>query len=178
MAAVTPVLDRYYATFSTLGERFMQLRWHRTGEQAGEWAIDQQGRGEQIQAELRTAVKGIFDGSENGEIALPASMRRRTASLAEVVALARTHVFRNNYGDREIEYAPEPEANTRLSQGLAAIAKGIAALNRRKEIAEDDLRDTFRVATDRISDTRRQLLLALIRGADPDQTPHFPNRQG
>ncbi len=171
VAAVTPVLDRYYAIFSTLGERFMQLRWHRTDEQAGEWAIDQQGRGEKIRGELRTAVKGIFDGSTDAEVTLPNAMRTRIASLAEVVALARTHVFRNNYGNREIEYAPEPEANTRLSQGLAAIAKGIAALNRRAEVAEADLRDTFRVATDCISDTRRQLLLALIRGADVDHLP-------
>jgi hypothetical protein len=98
-------------------------------------------------------------------------MRNRIASLAEIVALARTHVFRNNYGNREIEYIPEPEANTRLAQGLSAIAKGIAALNQRREVSEDDLRDAFRVATDCISDARRQVLLALMHGKDIDQLP-------
>ncbi len=166
VAAVTPVLDRYYSIFSTLGERFMQVRWHRTDEQAGEWAIDQQGRGEQMRKELSEAVRGIFDRSTNGEVVLPKAMRRRIASLAEIVALARTHIFRNGYGNREIEHVPEPEANTRLSQGLAAIAKGIAALNRRNEVAEDDLRDAFRVGMDCISDVRRQLLQAMIRGTD------------
>ena len=169
VAAVTPALDRHYSIFSTLGERFMQVRWHRTDEQAGEWAINQQGQGEEIRAALSRAVKGIFDASTNGVITLPPAMRTRVASLAEIVALARTHVGRNNYGNREIEYLPEAEANTRLSQGLAAIAKGIAALNRRNEVAEADLRDAFRVGMDCISDARRQLLIAIIRGQDVEQ---------
>jgi hypothetical protein len=169
VAAVTPALDRHYSIFSTLGERFMQVRWHRTDEQAGEWAISQQGQGEEIRAALSGAVKGIFDASTNGVVTLPPAMRTRVASLAEIVALARTHVGRNNYGNREIEYLPEAEANTRLSQGLAAIAKGIAALNRRNEVAEADLRDAFRVGMDCISDARRQLLIAIIRGQDVEQ---------
>src|SRR5260370_20346785 len=103
VAAVTPVLDRHYSIFSTLGERFMQVRWHRTDEQAGEWAIDQQGQGEEIRAALGAAVKGIFDGSANGAVALPLAMRTRIASLAEVVALGRTHAFRNTYGNHDIE---------------------------------------------------------------------------
>jgi hypothetical protein len=38
IAAVTPVLDRYYSIFGVLGERFLQLRWHRPdSEEAGEW---------------------------------------------------------------------------------------------------------------------------------------------
>lgn len=169
IAAVTPVLDRHYSIFSTLGERFMQVRWHRTDEIAGEWAIDQQDQREKIQAELANAVKGIFNASANGVVSLPKPMRQRIASLAEIVAIARTHVFRNNYGNREIEYVPEPEANTRLSQGLAAIAKGIAALNRRDSVDEPDLQDTFRVGMDCIVDPRRQILQAIIAGTDVER---------
>jgi hypothetical protein len=29
IAAVTPVLDRHCSMFSVLGERFLQVRWHR-----------------------------------------------------------------------------------------------------------------------------------------------------
>jgi len=168
VAAVTPVLDRHYSIFSTLGERFMQIRWHRTDQNAGEWAIDQQDQRGQIQAQLAAAVNGVFNSAANGPITLPKPMRQRIASLAEIVALARTHIFRNNYGNREIEYVPEPEANTRLSQGLAAIAKGIA-LNRRDFVAEPDLQDAFRVAMDCIVDPRRQLLQAGIAGAGVEQ---------
>src|SRR2546429_642303 len=69
----------------------------------------QQGRGEEIRAELGAAVKGIFDASRNDEIKLPPTMRTRLASLSEIVALARTHVYRNGYGSRDIEHVPEAE---------------------------------------------------------------------
>jgi hypothetical protein len=60
------------------------------------WAIDQQGQGEKIRAELGKAVKAVFDNSADGPSALPLAMRNRITSLAEIVALARAHVVRNN----------------------------------------------------------------------------------
>jgi hypothetical protein len=99
---------------------------------------------------------------------LDAKSEKRLASVAEIVAIARTHVYRNSYGSREIEYAPEPAANTRISKGLASITKGIAALNNRRNVAEQDLQDAFRVALDSISDNRRRLLLAIVQGTIPE----------
>jgi len=64
IAAVTPVLDRNYAMYSTLGERFLQVRWHRPDSpEAGEWAIRQQGREEEIQRECSEAIQGLFKAS-------------------------------------------------------------------------------------------------------------------
>ena len=144
IAAVTPVLDRHYAIFTTLGERFLQVRWHRPNSpEAGEWAINQQGHETEIQGELRGAVKEIFGQSSKEPPELGLGMPRRIAHFAEVIAVARTHVYRESYGDRDIEYVPEPEANTRISKGLAAIAKGIAALNRHKMVSEEDLQGCF-----------------------------------
>jgi len=78
--------------------------------------------------------------------------------------VSRTHVFREGFGRRDIEYVPEPEANTRISKGLAAIAKGIAALNQRNEVAEQDLQDTLRVGLDCVPEIRRRLLTAALKG--------------
>jgi hypothetical protein len=167
VAAVTPAIDRHYGVFNVLGERFLQLRWHRPDSpEAGEWAIDQQGQEEQIRADLAAAVKRIFDGADKTVPVLARDMRKRVASLAEVVALGRAHVYRSSYGNREIEEVPEPEANTRLSKGLAAIARGVAALNRRAEVAEADLQDTMRVGLDCLAENRRRILLAAIKGRD------------
>src|SRR5207302_1583305 len=68
--------------------------------------------------------------------------------------------------NREIEYAPEPEANTRISKGLAAIAKGVASLRGHEEVAEDDIQDVFRVGLDCLPDYRRRLFLAAANGGD------------
>lgn len=172
IAAVTPVLDRTYSVFSTLGERFLQVRWHRPNSpEAGEWAIRQQGRETKIRDALRHAVKEIFAQAREETPLMSVSMTRRIAAFAEVVAIARTHVFRESYGGRDIDYVPEPEANTRISKGLAAIAKGIAALHRRRKVTEQDLQDALRVGLDCLPEVRRKLLLAAMAGQDLKAVP-------
>jgi hypothetical protein len=160
VAAVTPVLDRYYSIFSVLGERFLQVRWHRPNSpEAGEWAIVQQGSEGDIRREAREAIQETFKSARRDAPRLTAEQGKRIASLAEVVALGRTHIFRSGYGNREIEYVPESEANTRISKGLAAIARGVAGLHGRKTVAEQDLQDAMRVGFDTLPDARRRLLL-------------------
>jgi hypothetical protein len=123
IAAVTPVIDRHYSVFSTLGERFLQIRWHRPASpQAGQRAIRQQGSEEIIRKQLQQAIKDVFDRSLRLAPTMNAHAERRIASLAELAAIARTHVFRSNYGKHEIDCVPESEANTRIFKGLAAIA--------------------------------------------------------
>jgi hypothetical protein len=169
IAAVTPVLDKCYSIFSVLGERFMQLRWHRPeSEEAGEWAIRQQGREGQFQDDIKHAVRGALDAATPLAPRLCKDMQERIASLAEIIAIGRTHVYRSSYGNREIEYAPEPEANTRLSKGLAAIAKGAASVRGHEAVGEDDLQDAFRVALDCLTDYRRRLFLAVAYGQDAE----------
>ncbi len=164
VAAVTPAIDRHYSIFSTLGERFLQVRWHRPGSEAGVWAIRQQGTEEEIQQELREAVIAIFKATPVVQPVLTEEDQVRIASLSEVIAVARTHVFRGQ--DRNIEYVPEAEANTRISKGIASIAKGIAALNGRTEVAEPDLQDAFRVGFDSLKANRRQLFMAIRQNHD------------
>lgn len=172
VAAVTPALDRHYAIFTVLGERFLQVRWHRPDSPvAGEQAIDQQQNEDQIRAECQAAIAEILERSVAATPSLPREAKRRLAALAEVVAIGRTHVFRNSYGTREIDYAPEPEANTRISKQLASLARGIAALNRRAQVAEPDLQDAFRVGLDCLPVNRRKLLLAALAGHDLNSVP-------
>lgn len=167
VAAVTPALDRHYSIFSTLGERFLQLRWHRPdSEVAGEWAIRQQGKEEEIRQEARRVIGQIMSNSLNEPPVLQDEMKKRIANMAEVIAVGRTHVYRNNYGRREIEYVPEAEANTRISKGLAAIARGVAALNRHEEVGEEDIQDVFRVGLDCLPQNRQRLLLAVLQSKD------------
>lgn len=172
IAAVTPVLDRHYSMFSVLGERFLQVRWHRPDSAvAGEWALRQQGQEFKIQTSFRNAIKKVFKELPPQAPELSPEMRKRLAALAEVVALGRTHIFRNNFGSREIEYVPEPEANTRVSKGLGAMVRGIAALCGHPAVTEEDFQDAVRVAFDCLPDNRRKLLNAAIKGENPGVVP-------
>lgn len=169
VAAVTPVLDRHYSIFSTLGERFLQVRWHRPDSpEAGERAMDQQGHEKQIRLELCESIKNIFDNTTATVPTLPTGMRKRIAALAEIAAIGRTHVYRSGYGNREIDYVPESEANTRISKCMAAIALGIAALNGRTEVDQQDLQDAMRVGLDSLTDIRRSVFGAIVEGRDPN----------
>lgn len=172
IAAVTPVIDRHYSVFNVLGERFLQVRWHRPDSpEAGQRAIQQQGMEKIIRKQLRAAFKSLFEAETDTPPTMSSKSERRLANLAELVAIARTHVFRGSYGNREIEYVPEPEANTRISKGLAAIAKGIAALNGREVVAEQDLQDVFRVALDCISENRRRVFIPIAQGRNANSFP-------
>lgn len=172
IAAVTPILDKHYSVFSTLGERFMQVRWHRPdSEEAGVWAMRQQGNEQELQARMKELVRLTLEEATKTAPILSEDMQRRLASLAEIIAIGRTHVYRSSYGNREIEYAPEPEANTRISKGLAAITRGIASVRRRKVVSEQDLQDVFRVGLDCLRDNRRRILLAVTKGQDVSTLP-------
>jgi hypothetical protein len=163
IAAVTPALDRYYSMSSTLGERFLQVRWHRPARVAGERAIDQQTSESNIRQEIIHAVQAVFNEASPDVPEISNAVRRQLAAIAELVAVGRTHVYRSNYGNREIEEVPESEANTRVSKGLAAIARGTAALCRQESVGDAVLRDAYRVALDCVPPLRKQILLAAIR---------------
>ena len=168
IAAVTPAIDRQYSIFSTLGERFLQVRWSRPdSEVAGEWAINQQGKESQIRARAQRIITDAFENATKVPPQLSPEKATRLASLAEIAAIGRTHVGRDN--SREIEYVPEPEANTRIAKGLAAIAKGLGSLYGRSVVSEQDLQDATCVGLDCMSSARRAAFDAIALGRDVDQ---------
>jgi hypothetical protein len=98
-------------------------------------------------------------------------MLQRIAAVSEIVAKARTHVYRSAFGNREMEHVPEPEANTRIAKGLAALARGIASLNQHEVVGEEEFEDIVRVAFDTVPENRRRLLKAIIEGRSPESVP-------
>jgi hypothetical protein len=178
VAAVTPVLDMYYSIFNVLGERFLQIRWHRPDSpEAAEWAIRQQGHELMIRESCRKAVQPIFKAALTHKPILSKAMIQRLAKLAEIAAIGRTKVIRSSFGNREIEFVPEAESNTRIAKGLAAIALGIASLNQHEEVQEDDLQDAFRVGVECLPELRGTLMLAALRGDDLNAIGQRTNRE-
>ncbi len=131
---------------------------------AGEWAIRQQGNEMLIRRDLRGAVNTLFEGANSSPPELSPEAIRRLAMCGELVAIARTHVYRESFGGRDIEYVPEPEANTRIAKGLADIARGIASLLGKDAVGEPEMQDAARVGLDSIPDLRRRIL---IQGTSP-----------
>jgi hypothetical protein len=160
--ATTDEVDRHYAVFQTLGERFVMVRWGRPGGiEAALKAMNQDCEGRA--ADLRTAVHRLVTGVSKHEPELSPELQQRIAALAEFAVRGRTHIHRNGRS-KEIEYVPEPEAATRLAQQLAQLAKGSALVMQHAGVEDDDYRLVKRVAFDCIPAPRRRLIDALIRG--------------
>jgi hypothetical protein len=160
-AAATPALDSYFSVFQSLGERFVLIRPARPdGVESAIRAIKQ----DRIKAkqEVREAVRNLFDEMPDFEPEISQENLEGIAALAEFTVRARTHVPRSGYGNKQIEYVPEPEAPTRLGQQLAQLAKGSALIACRCEVKTEDLMLVRRVALDCVPAIRRKILTALI----------------
>jgi len=170
LAAVTPIIDRHYSIFSTLGERFLQVRWNRPSLEAGILAQKQQGKEKQIRNQVKKAVRRLFlDSTVNGNQGPPPKLskthRKRIAQFAEIIAKGRTHVYRDRYS-RQIDYVPEAEANTRIAKQLSALAKGIASLEQKPSVTEAELQDAFRVGLDCLPPNRRKIIVSALTGKE------------
>ena len=162
VAAVTPAIDRHYAVFNVLGERFLQVRWDRPdSEEAGVRAIAQQGRENGIREKTRQIVGELFRNALGTPPEMTPTMIRRIAAVAEIVAKGRTYIYRNGL-KRDIDYVPQSEANTRIAKGLAGIARGIASLRGESTVGESEFQDVVRVAFDSLPENRRKVMKAIL----------------
>lgn len=162
LAAATPEIDRCYSIFQSLGERFMLIRWHRPGGvEAAEIAMRQ--NDQELKQALKGAVHKLLAKPTVVAPQLAKADEHRIAALGEIAVRGRTHVPRDGYR-KEIIYVPEAEANTRLPQQLAQLAKGSAILSGRELVAEQDMALVTRVAFDCIPAARCTILNGLIQG--------------
>lgn len=178
LAAVTPDLDRFYAMFSSLGERFMAVRWNRPGMDAGEKAAAQQGHEIEIKSALQNQARDLFldvIGEDKVKLESPVATLEqihRTAQMAEIIAWARTRCRWEGQGDNKtIVDVPQPEANTRLTDGFLAVQKGIASLEHRDCLTDDDYHDGVRLAFDCLIPAKR-MILQNARSQVQDKIPH------
>jgi hypothetical protein len=163
MAAGTGDVDRHYAVFASLGERFLLIRWPRAGMEAAQRAVKHDMPS--VQREISEAAHLLLQDLELGQInpGVPSEIEEdRIPALGDFIAYCRTQLVRDSRGSRDIIDVPEAESATRISQQLCQLAKGSALLDRRAEVNEEDWRLITRVAFDCMPPTRRKILDALI----------------
>jgi hypothetical protein len=161
--AVTPEVDKYTSMFSSLGDRFVMVRWKRVGGiDAAIRAMHQDDAAKD--ADMRQAVAALFNAIEDApEPTIPMHIERCIAALAELIAIGRTPIRRER--DEEIEYVPEAEGATRLAKQFCQLAKGSARLELRTEVDSIiDLGVVHRVAFDTLPPNRATVLRSLLEG--------------
>lgn len=156
IAACTPALESAWAMKRDLGERFLTVKWARTGSKELAKAAGRQ-RGHETLIRTTTAeLAQIFVSSTpiRSLPDLPEPIFEKISNLAEMVAVLRASVPRASGSKREILGEPVPEEPGRIHKSLSALSSAHAALFRHDEVEEDDFRIAKRVALDSIPSNR------------------------
>ncbi|HKV49286.1 MAG TPA: hypothetical protein VJN69_14420 [Candidatus Acidoferrales bacterium] len=169
LASATPDVDKHYALFQSLGERFIRVRWNRAGGVST--GLRAMRHNPQVALDLKNAVQGvlgpIFEQPQQSPT-IPAAFEMRIAALSELVVLARAYVERDR--SRQQTGLVIAEGNTRLPQQLAQLARGSALLDGRSEINEQDYRVVVRAAFDSLLPARLMALKRIARTGKPYAT--------
>jgi len=164
LVGATPDVDRHYAVFQSLGERFVMVRWARPGGiEAALRAMNQDTSA--AKGELKSAMHRLVESLAQFNPDLPEDFQARIAALGDLAAIGRTQVPRDGHS-KEITNVPVAESATRLPQQLAQLAKGSALIGGRATVNAEDYSIAHRAALDCIPTTRRRVLDALIAGRD------------
>jgi hypothetical protein len=168
LAGVTPIIDRHHAALSVLGERFTLLRPITANrEELARQAIETADHTEQMRSELVHAMQNFLASRQDRVPVVGAEIRHSLARVADFVTRARSGVVRDGR-QRDIDYAPEPEAPTRFAKVLYSLASGIAVAQDTDEVGDRELTLVLRVALDCLPVIRRRVIAALVAGTITD----------
>lgn len=159
IAACTPALESAWGLKRDLGERFLTVKWARTGSKELAKAAGRQ-RGHETLIRTTTAelaAQFVASTPIRSLPDIPEPIFERISNLAEIVAILRASVPRATGSKREIMGEPIPEEPGRIHKSLSALASAHAALFRHPEVEEDDFRIAKRVALDSIPSNRFSL---------------------
>lgn len=168
LAGVTPIIDRHHAALSVLGERFTLLRPITANrEQLARQALEIADHTEQMRSELAHAMQNFLASRQDRVPFVSAEIRDSLARVADFVTRARSGVVRDGR-QRDIDYAPEPEAPTRFAKVMYSLASGIAVAHDNDEVGSRELTLVLRVALDCLPVIRRRVIAALVAGTITD----------
>jgi hypothetical protein len=162
LAGVTQAIDKHQQAMALLGERFVLFRPQMADRAAlARYAVERSGQEVQMRAELQSAMHGFLRARGSQAPAVGDAMLSALASLGDFVTRARSPVERD--ANRNLSYAPEPEAPTRFTKVLKSLSQGIALAYDAAEVTEREMRLVVRVAFDSLPPVRRAVLMALSR---------------
>lgn len=162
VAAVTPVLEDYWAVSRELGERFMSLNWkHGDPEISARYAAKQIGNEDYIKKEFARLVQQYVNEDNLKPVEVDWKESAFT-SIATLVAALRVTVKRDPRRDKIISVS-KPEQPTRIHSALMQIARANATLQRKHTIDIEDIRLAKRLAVDTIPANRAAVVRCLLR---------------
>jgi hypothetical protein len=162
IAACTTAWDAHHKDISTMGDRFVLIRFkpdQRDREAACDQAIENDEFEHVMKAELLDAVSELWESFSPSDVKLSKDEVEIIKSLANVVTLCRTSV---HYEGNSPAWAHAPEMPTRLAKQLVQIRRGGLALGLSAQRMSEVI---GRCAADTMPPVRLKILLAVRGGA-------------
>lgn len=139
MAGVTPKINDFASMHQSLGERFLKYRMEEDDPDAKiRTAINNIDSENSMRAELQAAAVGVLAGTP-GKPSVPLWFIDKTVALARYCAILRGVVDRDRYS-QIVTHNPTVEVGTRPAKQLTKMAIGLAMVDGRGELGEDDYR--------------------------------------
>jgi hypothetical protein len=158
IGAVTTKWDAHHEVVASMGDRFVCLRLDSNNDKirlaAGQQAMENIGKEQQMREELKNAVGGVIAGMCCDEVPLTEEEEGQILKAANITTLARTAVERDYQG--EVTNAHAPEMPTRFAKQLSQVIKGAVAIGMSRERA---MELAIRCARDSIPPLRVEILL-------------------
>ncbi|WP_374928602.1 bifunctional DNA primase/polymerase [Kytococcus sedentarius] len=165
VGCVTQAIDRQAAHNDALGARWLYCRLpaRDTAAKRRAAAVARRGGLTERRAEAAEAVAHLLASLPESLPEVPDGLWQVVEDAALVTAWGRGAVPRSGYGRREMEGPPVVEEPMRLTQQLAAVARGVLALGLPEGYAAQVVR---RLALDSMPEDRRAVLTVLAQGEE------------
>lgn len=165
IAAVTPVIERYWGLLREMGDRFLQVRWPRHhGPSVAKMSRLHQGHEKFIADGLLSRTEAFFTTPRMSYVAIPDvsdDQSDQLAALSELVCYLRAQVIRDSTGSRAILDVPQIEQTGRVGKSLPAMVRYSAVLMRRDYIHPDDMALAKRIAIDCLPNARAAIITSI-----------------
>jgi len=166
--AATPIIDRFQYFQVHLGERYLRVRLqtgdddsHKERVKIGKKALSGMGGEKEMREDLKRVVHSLLKNIENLDTPMiKEEHEEEIVAMGNILAVLRTPIIKDRYG--AAEYSPEPKYPTRCVKELGKLAMGLALIDIRYEINEDDLRILWRVVLDCTDKTRIRVFQSLF----------------
>lgn len=160
IAGVTPKINDFATMHQSLGERFLKYKMDEDNPDAKiRAAIANIDSESSMRAELQRAAAGVLANAP-GKPAIPPSFVDKTVALARYCALLRGVVDRERYS-QIVTHNPTTEVGTRPAKQLTKMAIGLAMVDGRMELNDDDYRIVRDMAISSCPDRVERVVAAL-----------------
>jgi len=177
VAASTGIIYKYIGELAAMGNRFMMYHMDKPDRievslRAAENARNMETHRKRMRNAFKLFVEHVLKNIDIDDIEIKQETKERIVRVADLTARVRSGISKDS-NTGEIDFVPDPEVGTRITQQLMTMATAFIAMNRADEsieddhaayegqLTEDEIQHLFKIGFTSIPKTRRDVLMLM-----------------